>query len=458
MAAACEQKNVLLFDPCSRKLIRSVEKAHDDGVNCVRFLDNRSFATCSDDTTVALWDTRFLRGRVRTLRGHTNWVKNIEFSRRENCLVTSGLDGAIFLWDINKYSETGENHRNIFRTNGLMRMCISSLSDRMVITTMNGYIIVIHDLSLEHLEQDLKDFKPNMYRLLQMSGGQAISQAANFTPLFHADRNRVEFISDFAPGNEAEFISSLKIHPHGWVAVTRNVSADEETEWCCVHDIHAPNSKEEDDEVLPTKPEFMKDKEEEEKTSTPPPEEAAPSSSRSRARNVVGLSRLAEFLYDNENLANQRREGGSRSVPRIVLEPGPRNSNVDAVVSIQRSEEEEDPEPEPEENRREASGAITIREVLDSSGRPSVRIRSDEIANLNRALVQEMIRRRTARAESENETNEDNDRRMPHAQPNERLEQRGIWLVSPGRRGAGSNYVYFGTPGDHRRQMVRHIM
>ncbi len=82
MAAACEQNSVLLFDPGSRKLVHNVERAHQDCVNCVRFLDTRSFATCSDDTTVALWDARYLKNKVKVLRGHSNWVKNIEYSHR----------------------------------------------------------------------------------------------------------------------------------------------------------------------------------------------------------------------------------------------------------------------------------------------------------------------------------------------------------------------------------------
>ena len=69
----------------------------------LRFLDSRVFATCSDDSTVALWDARNLRSRIRTLQGHSNWVKNIEFSQRDGLLVTSGFDGSIYTWDINRY-------------------------------------------------------------------------------------------------------------------------------------------------------------------------------------------------------------------------------------------------------------------------------------------------------------------------------------------------------------------
>ncbi len=36
LAAACEQKSFLLFDPGSRRLVKTVEAAHRDCVNCVR--------------------------------------------------------------------------------------------------------------------------------------------------------------------------------------------------------------------------------------------------------------------------------------------------------------------------------------------------------------------------------------------------------------------------------------
>ena len=51
-----------------------------------------------------------------------------------------------------------------------------------------------------------------------------------FGQLFTAKRNRVEFVCDFPEGDDAEVISSLQLHPQGWVAVTRNLSADEESE------------------------------------------------------------------------------------------------------------------------------------------------------------------------------------------------------------------------------------
>lgn len=200
----------------------------------MRFLDDRFFATCSDDCTVALWDLRNLRGKVRTFKGHSNWVKNIEYAPADHALVTSGFDGAVYQWDINRYSEEEGPGEKLFHTSGLMRMRMAPPTEpggapRMVMSTMHGYLMVVHDLDLEHLQEDLKYFKPNMYRLLQLSG-QPLGNNYMYTPFFHSKRNRMEFIDDFPTGNTAELISSLKIHPQGWVAVTRNISADENTE------------------------------------------------------------------------------------------------------------------------------------------------------------------------------------------------------------------------------------
>lgn len=62
-----------------------------------RFIDNRLFATCSDDRTVKLWDLRNMEKEIQTLTGHTNWVKNIECI--DGKLLTSGFDGNIIMWD-----------------------------------------------------------------------------------------------------------------------------------------------------------------------------------------------------------------------------------------------------------------------------------------------------------------------------------------------------------------------
>ncbi|XP_015181790.1 PREDICTED: DDB1- and CUL4-associated factor 10 isoform X1 [Polistes dominula] len=253
LLAACEKKSILMFDPLCRKLIRAIDNAHNDCVNCVRFLDQRMFATCSDDSTVALWDARNLKQRIRTLQGHSNWVKNIEYSPKDGLLLTSGFDGSIYTWDINSFTENNFLYKRVFHTNGLMRTRLSPDASKMLICTTSGYLIIIHNLQLSTLSDDLAGFKvfdPNMYRLMQLSQ-TTIPIAATFTHLFSHSRkhNRVEFLTDFPAGDDAEVISSLQVHPQGWCALSRNISNGEKSEWTCVHDIQERDMSECIDQV-----------------------------------------------------------------------------------------------------------------------------------------------------------------------------------------------------------------
>ena len=83
---------------------------------------------------------------------------------------------------------------------------------------------------------------------------QALELAINYTQLFHAKRNRVEIISDFPDGNDAEVLSSLRLHPQGWVALSRNTSSDEGSEWCCVHDIQSLPTQPDEDQAVGERP------------------------------------------------------------------------------------------------------------------------------------------------------------------------------------------------------------
>lgn len=122
-------------------------------------MDNYMFATCSDDTTVALWDLRYLKTKLRRLHGHTNWVKNIEYSKSERLLVTSGFDGSIYTWDINSQTEQGLLHQKVFHMTGLMRCRLSPDDTKLVISTTGGYIMIVHHLDLGNLHRDLCGFR-----------------------------------------------------------------------------------------------------------------------------------------------------------------------------------------------------------------------------------------------------------------------------------------------------------
>ncbi len=81
LLCACENKSILSLDPHSHKKINMIQDAHDDCVNCIRFIDSRTFAACSDDKTISLWDVRKLTSVFNSLKGHSSWVKSIEYNQ-----------------------------------------------------------------------------------------------------------------------------------------------------------------------------------------------------------------------------------------------------------------------------------------------------------------------------------------------------------------------------------------
>ncbi|XP_022215939.2 DDB1- and CUL4-associated factor 10 homolog [Drosophila obscura] len=257
LVAATERKCVLVFDAITQKEIVKVPDAHTDSVNCIKFFDERLFATGSDDFTVALWDLRNMREKLRVLHGHSNWVKNIEYSSKDKLLVSSGFDGSIFTWDIASHTEQGLISQRVFHASGLMRCRISPTGDKLVLCTSGGYIMIIHHLDLTTLHKDLSGFRPGIYRLMQL-GDQYIPQAAKYDHVFsrRQKKNRVELVTDFPDQNDAEMIMALQIHPHCRCMLTRNVSCDEQSEWTCIHDINeeAPTAdSEQEDEGVTTK-------------------------------------------------------------------------------------------------------------------------------------------------------------------------------------------------------------
>ncbi|XP_004581025.2 DDB1- and CUL4-associated factor 10 [Ochotona princeps] len=262
LTVACEQTEVLLFDPISSKHIKTLSEAHEDCVNNIRFLDNRLFATCSDDTTIALWDLRKLNTKVCTLHGHTSWVKNIEYDTNTRLLVTSGFDGNVIIWDTNRCTEDGCPHKKFFHTRFLMRMRLTPDCSKMLISTSSGYLLILHDLDLT------KSLEVGSYPILRArrttsssdlttsssSSGPRISGS----PCHHSDsnsasekhmsrasqregvspRNSLEVLTPEVPGerDRGNCITSLQLHPKGWATLLRCSSNTDDQEWTCVYE------------------------------------------------------------------------------------------------------------------------------------------------------------------------------------------------------------------------------
>ncbi|KAG9330377.1 hypothetical protein JZ751_012792 [Albula glossodonta] len=250
LTVACEQTEVLLFDPISCRHIRTLVEAHEDCVNNIRFLDNRLFATCSDDTTIALWDLRNLNSKVCSLHGHASWVKNIEYDTNTRLLVTSGFDGNVITWDTNRFTEEGCPHKKFFHTRYLMRMRLTPDCSKMLISTSSGYLLILHDLDLT------QSLEVGSYRTLRARRTTLSADGSRTpgTPRHGNDpgkgrtqsslrdgappRNSLEVLTPEIPGerDRGNCITSLQLHPKGWATLLRCSSNADDQEWTCVYE------------------------------------------------------------------------------------------------------------------------------------------------------------------------------------------------------------------------------
>ncbi|MBV9313587.1 MAG: hypothetical protein JO100_07485, partial [Pseudonocardia sp.] len=73
-------------------------KGHTNWVRGVAFSpDGRLLATTSYDRTVRVWDPA-TGAHLRTLEGHTNWVNGVAFSPDGRLLATASRDRTVRLW------------------------------------------------------------------------------------------------------------------------------------------------------------------------------------------------------------------------------------------------------------------------------------------------------------------------------------------------------------------------
>ncbi|CAG0924154.1 unnamed protein product [Notodromas monacha] len=222
LIAACSDRAIRVLDPARQNIVSERPKAHDHCVNCVRFLDSRMFVTGGDDQKINVWDIRNMSDKVHCLHGHDAWVKSLAYIKESRTLLSSAFDGNIFAWEMNRFNAGGMiEPTQIIDISGLMRMTVTPDASKMIVSNSSGFIMVFHDLDIWRMREQYRGVKVNMYRLMQVSG-IPLEEQMKYGHLFLAERNRLEFISDFPSGNEACVISSLVIHPDGKRCISRH--------------------------------------------------------------------------------------------------------------------------------------------------------------------------------------------------------------------------------------------
>ena len=98
LASVGEDTMVRLWDPATGQQLRTLT-GHTDWVKSVAFSpDGHLLASAGGDKMVRLWDPATGQ-QLRTLTGHTDWVRSVAFSPDGHLLASAGGDKMVRLWD-----------------------------------------------------------------------------------------------------------------------------------------------------------------------------------------------------------------------------------------------------------------------------------------------------------------------------------------------------------------------
>jgi len=316
---------------------------------------------------------------------------------------------------------------------------------------------------------------------MQISG-KALELAINYTSLFHTKRNRVEIISDFPDGNDAEVLSSLRLHPQGWVALSRNTSSDESTEWCTVHDIQSLPTNPEDDELISSRTPLMWRSSTRDRQPAQPPAQPVENDPHVQTFRAGGIEIIST--------GSQGEDPGPSPVIEIDLNLRRRERRMTGQEERENQEDQDDDEREMETNERDVETGEEVEvegtRFLSANNLPALemfgefqqrrlrRATTNSVAAAGEALVageEAAVAATEHRAEAaadarvgDGEARREERRiniigagNVPFgAEEGFRSDRGGFLIIGPntGPRGRG-RVLYFGTPGAHRAQQQR---
>ena len=228
--AVSSNKVVLMFDPRihspMHKPSHVLSAVHADCVNCITFLEGNMFATCSDDKTIKIWDRRNMYVHVAHLRGHTNWVKNIEYDPKSNLLFSIAFYDGIRSWDMNKLEFYNDNSgvmdNLVFKLKDPIRMRLSPDFSKMFVSMRKNVCLVIDGFEGSTIHE----------------AGEHISELLNnpesvmlHDRIRHRKRNRPSLHVMSCANNSESFraVMSADFHPSSEFIALRHIDVHNET-------------------------------------------------------------------------------------------------------------------------------------------------------------------------------------------------------------------------------------
>ncbi len=175
-------------------------QAHSNTINRIKqspFTNNHIVATCSDDTTIKIWNTNKNWTLIRTYTGHSEWCTDLEFIN-EDTIVSSSGDYTLQMWSLS----TGQTQRTINVTGGIgVSYIVYSLQ-----LLSNGYYLAcglantnginVYNLNTGHLISTLYGHTSFVFDLIQLADINLMaSSSGDWTVrIWNMTTNRTKFI------------------------------------------------------------------------------------------------------------------------------------------------------------------------------------------------------------------------------------------------------------------------
>jgi WD40 repeat protein len=222
--------DVTLCDTYNHKVIHTISNAHDNCANVAKFINDCHFLTGSDDRTVRLWDMRKVTSPLRIFLGHQGWVKNIE-QYDNNTILTAAFDGTVRVWSLNSsesHIQTVESNivfYDPFTTRMKLARCEDTNTFKMIVS-LNGFVLVIHNLRLESASSDLSLNYQELGAMYLYGNFDQSESKLRIPKVFVRSYNRLEILQE--PDFEG-FTTSLQLsEDHRYLLTRQTMESDEE--------------------------------------------------------------------------------------------------------------------------------------------------------------------------------------------------------------------------------------
>lgn len=221
----CANRAIVGYDPrlsTKTKPVRVVPHAHEDCANCITFLDGFTFATCSDDKTIRVWDLRNMSTYLATLQGHSSWVKNIEYDTKSGLLFSIAFVDGVRVWDINNLDEYKDNsnpNNLIIDVPSPIRMRISPDSSKMFLSMRQNICMVVDRFD----GTTLQDIGEDVQKLLNSTKGvvEKLKKRTSNCPSVHT-------MSGLKGPRSFRAVMSSRFHPSSDFIALRHIDAQRE--------------------------------------------------------------------------------------------------------------------------------------------------------------------------------------------------------------------------------------